>query len=431
MHRIVSFLLALAVCAFAHAAPPPVPPGSVTIQLGAGQVPSDVKVTKRKGATSKQVLVTVNPDWPVTILEHMTMHGGLPVDMVDVPTFAKGSTEFRIKPATLDTAPSSEGAFRTECPKPVKLAFDDSLVYPKKPGESHLHPFFGNDGSDAFSTAESLRTTGGSTCHGGIANRSSYWFAGLKDTRTDKPIVPDTLVVYYKPGVFSVTKGYGWAGADGVWHEVTITDPATGRPARKFPGFSDLPPGLAMIAGNPSRSTPRVSADAFDFRWSCITPKGTTSQTSEIPIDCPVTSPVPSYIIQEVMFPPCWDGKNTDSPDHKSHMSYVVQVKNEGDPRGWSHYECPSTHPVVIPAITFNAHYLVTPDMLPINWRLVSDTYKGPSGYSSHGDWRNGWGIDPADPEKKRTISSVWIRNCFEALRDCHADLLGDGRMLY
>src|SRR5262245_47196774 len=38
-----------------------------------------------------------------------------------------------------------------------RTAKDDPIVYPGSPGLSHSHDFFGNDGTDAFSTYESLR----------------------------------------------------------------------------------------------------------------------------------------------------------------------------------------------------------------------------------------------------------------------------------
>jgi hypothetical protein len=45
-----------------------------------------------------------------------------------------------------------------------------------------------------------------------------------------------------------------------------------------------------------------------------------------------------------------------------------------------------------------------------------------PGGYSSHADWVNGW---------EKAISDAWAAGCVEARRDCHAHLLGDGRMMY
>ena len=43
----------------------------------------------------------------------------------------------------------------------------------------------------------------------------------------------------------------------------------------------------------------------------------------------------------------CWDGKNIDSPDHSSHVSYPETGTFES--RG----TCPSTHPVKIPQLMF------------------------------------------------------------------------------
>ncbi|MGK3966620.1 hypothetical protein WMF01_39210 [Sorangium sp. So ce1667] len=46
---------------------------------------------------------------------------------------------------------------------------------------AHLHTFLGNTLADAFSTQKSLATTGNSTCHGGIINRSACWVSSLID----------------------------------------------------------------------------------------------------------------------------------------------------------------------------------------------------------------------------------------------------------
>jgi hypothetical protein len=86
--------------------------------------------------------------------------------------------------------------------------------------------------------------------------------------------------------------------------------------------------------------------------------------------------------------------------------------------------KCPTTHPVAIPEISFNILYAVTEANAMLRWRLSSDTYdpRLPAGYSSHGDWFNGW---------KPEIMNAWIKNCDQAAKDCHAHLIGDGRMLY
>ena len=94
------------------------------------------------------------------------------------------------------SASEPSGNFRTICSF-SHLSFDDPIVYPGQPGLSHLQMFFGNTLTDAYSTYQSLRTTGGGTCQGGPVNRSAYWAPALLNA-AGQVLVPDTMIVYYK-----------------------------------------------------------------------------------------------------------------------------------------------------------------------------------------------------------------------------------------
>ena len=274
--------------------------------------------------------------------------------------------------ATVELPPaSSAGAFRVSCGA-SHMAFDDPIVYPGQPGKSHLHVFFGNTGTNASSTPASLAATGNSTCDGGTVNRSGYWVPAMIDMRTGAPVVPHGLGVYYKTGFVAPT------------------------------AIKALPTGLRMIAGDP-----KASAPGGPSRYKCESDYNLFHGPS---LDGAERCPVGDTIIAEVFFPQCWDGINLDSPDHKSHMAYT------------SGGACPATHPVPTPEITFNVHYKVTEAGSTLRWRLSSDNYSGPAGYSSHGDWFNGW---------KPDVMSTWVTKCNNASVDCHAHLLGDGRMIY
>lgn len=51
-----------------------------------------------------------------------------------------------------------------------------------------------------------------------------------------------------------------------------------------------------------------------------------------------------------ITFPTCWDGKSTDSPDHRSHVAYADgAAANDVGPTG----TCPASHPVVIPQLMY------------------------------------------------------------------------------
>lgn len=57
--------------------------------------------------------------------------------------------------------------------------------------------------------------------------------------------------------------------------------------------------------------------------------------------------PCPGGIRATIVFPTCWDGKNLDSPDHRSHMAYSP------DGKAFAGSTCPSSHPVRIPGVMY------------------------------------------------------------------------------
>jgi len=134
----------------------------------------------------------------------------------------------------------------------------------------------------------------------------------------------------------------------------------------------------------------------------------------------PKSCPPGDEIRYSIPFPQCWDGKNLDSPNHKSHMAYPVF--NDGP--SWipsRQYKCPATHPVVLPQITVIPAYDVPANGDTSSWRLSSDMYDPtqPAGYSRHADWFNGW-----DQE----IAQIWGKKCMQERRNCGTYMIGDGR---
>ncbi len=316
----------------------------------------------------------------------------LPVPIpTSLPVGDPGSPLFKVAPTYERPADSDTGAFRTTCAF-AKMARIDPIVFPGTVGQSHLHTFFGNVAVNENSTTDSLLAFGNSTCRGGIANRSGYWVPTMIDTATGQPVVPDALNVYYKSGAFTgdkLTRG--------------------------------VPQGLRMVAGNPTASAPRADNDVFAYRFKCIGgPNGENDKYGSAIPNCDLGASV----WQEIFFPQCWDGVNLDSPDHKSHMSYPVMVPDPTSTRGWPMQACPASHPVILPAITFNVIYTARSLNASLKWRLSSDNYDPaqPGGYSSHADWFNGWRHD---------VSEAWFQNCLVAKKDCHSHLLGDWRMIY
>jgi len=157
---------------------------------------------------------------------------GIEVDTTSLPVPQSGvsiamlTPPGAIPPAAMDRL--ADGAFRLLC-NWSKMAFDDPIVYPGQPGVSHHHTFFGNTEIDATTTSDNIRSKGMASCRGGTINLSGYWMPSMIDTATNKPVAPNSLLVYYKTGLWTYMN-------DG-----SVIQP--------------LPKGLKMIAGTSSNAT--------------------------------------------------------------------------------------------------------------------------------------------------------------------------------
>jgi hypothetical protein len=205
---------------------------------------------------------------------------------------------------------------------------DDPIVFPGKPGASHLHTFVGNRTTNASSTFGSLRA-GGTTCLRSD-DTAAYWVPALYQGTS--LVLPQAATVYYRR--------------------------ASLQPVSAFPN------GLRVIAGDATATGPQSMRVTF---WSCGAGSGVAA-SSMVPT-CPAQRG--SFLRLHVRFPSCWDGRRLDSPDHKGHMAYAV--------RG----SCPSTHPVPVPAIAQIYRY---PTRGGEGFSLASGGQ-----FSAHADFFNAW----------------------------------------
>lgn len=236
--------------------------------------------------------------------------------------------------------------FVAECQFSHRLP-DDPIVLPALPGASHSHDFFGNRATDAFSTYQSLLGATGN-CNP-APDISSYWVPTL--FRGNTAIVPTGITFYYLG---------------------EVNNPAAIR---------STPVGLKIVAGN-SRATGPSDSIA---RWSCL-------HRGEVPpsknfVVCPAGSMLETYLD----FPQCWNGRDLDSADHKSHMAYPVAGN------------CPAAYPVVLSKLRMVLRYPVSGDTSQL--RLSSG-----AGYTFHGDFFNVW--PPAEMDRR-------VRNCINVVIKC------------
>lgn len=293
------------------------------------------------------------------------------------------------------------GIFRINC-EFAHAAYDDPIIYPGRAGAAHLHNFYGHKTASAATTAESLFVAGNSSCQGDNLNRSSYW-------------VPTLLAP-------STTASSGWqvvhpiAGADSVAHELFYYSVAVG----DLRSVQTYPVGLRMIAGTAS-TKPGDSQATTVARWHCLSWQSTDGTNPRWSPSIPECT-LPDQVRFDLFFPSCWNGRDLDSPDHKSHMAYPVVAA------GRNSASCPTSHPVPVPRVSYHYSFPVVPgnadrvSRSSKGWRLASDNFTVGSGvaggWSLHGDWFNGW-----HPE----VLQALITNCLHTGLDCHDGNLANG----
>lgn len=324
------------------------------------------------------------------------------------------------------------GAFRIGCTF-SHVGFADPIVYPGRPGMTHLHVFFGNTSTDSYSDVENMATVGNSTCAGGTINRTGYWVppmiyhcpAGSTDgcdrSRDGEIQYPSANEAYYKSDCC-----YNSTGNNAIVMSM------------QWP-----PAGLRMIAGS-ATSTAVLTTHRYDCE------PGPGANYDHIPTTAEVNANTASRgdgvnacqtLWHLIYFPQCWDGVNLDSPNHQSHMKFADAFLGCND----------SAYPVLFPTISYNIIYPIKSPADLDHLRLSSDqpkltaagacatlSHNWCAGATLHGDWLNGWAtaLTPI-PGTPRTfgITDAVLQNCLRPETgvsttrgygfDCHVDNIG------
>jgi len=231
----------------------------------------------------------------------------------------------------------------------------DPLVNPGSVPSPHLHQIVGGNSFNASMDPATHDLPTASTCTTCTFTEdfSNYW----------------TAVLYFRArnGTFKRVPqlpNQGLRGNGGITvYYIPSSDAST-----KVTAFK---PGFRMLVGDASR---RSAGNDHKVCHRCMPASGDNSN-----LNCasPDGQTLPKGfcaggIRSIITFPTCWDGKNTDSVDHKSHVSYSSVVSGAGNVG--SNGNCPSTHPVKIPQV-----------MLEIIWDVSAIC-----SLSQHSSWLSG-----------------------------------------
>jgi len=283
---------------------------------------------------------------------------------------------------------ATDGAFRFVCGGDGPLAYDDPIVHPRAPGRSHGHLVWGSREFDAFTDGAALAAEARTNCNATehSLNRSSYWMPWVEfiaGPNAGKVLRPDSVTNYYKRGK----------------PDSPQCTPGSGR---MMGTCVDLPNELRIVAGwdmlKPTEPSARMS-------WYCST-SGNRHWPNLDDLFAAGCAPG-AILVANVILPYCWDGKNLDVPDHRSHMAYPSYGS-------WGYARCPPTHPFVIPTTEYKAMFTVRADMVRVeggvarsNIRLSSDAMNpgAKPGSTLHADYFEKW-----DARAK----ALWHRNCID-----------------
>lgn len=192
------------------------------------------------------------------------------------------------------------GSFTSRCGTNANghLNPDNFIVAPGvSNGAQHLHDYVGNLSTDAFSTDESL-SAAGTTC--GRSDKSTYFWPVIRDRRSEE----------------NANSPEGNVGRVLRPRQATMLFRGTGETVTAMPRF------LRVITGD-AKAVTNGPAQA-KAQWTC---SGFTNRiTTKYPI-CPRNS----QVMRILDFPNCWDGQNTDSANHRTH---IVFPQNGRCPQG-------------------------------------------------------------------------------------------------
>lgn len=222
-------------------------------------------------------------------------NGPEPADFVDIRSVRPDADRPRKRRG------ASRGSFTTDCGRNENGKFnpDNVIVAPGvSNGAHHMHDYVGNQANDAFASDDDL-ADGATTCRNQGDRSTYYWpVLRLQNGQDEDDVDADG------------------GGRDQNTGEIQTPSQVT----LKFVGspvgrVTAMPRFLRIITGDAKAFT---NGDAnANASWSC-----TGFEDRQLKDKYPIC-PEGSQVVRTFAFQNCWDGQNTDSANHRSHVAFA------------------------------------------------------------------------------------------------------------
>ncbi|KAF9885417.1 hypothetical protein FE257_012939 [Aspergillus nanangensis] len=286
----------------------------------------------------------------------------------------------------------ADAFWRLPCRGTSGLARIDPLIDPGEPS-SHAHIVHGSSGFSMSSDASAL-LAGDCTSCGVRQDKSAYWAPALYfiDEDGDAEMVDEVggLLAYYLlygEGVEAFPEGFRMIAGDPF--------------IRSFDWPIPDPPKSEWTGAQASQKALAQKALGFNCLNYAETPEPSLGRHF-LPNKTFLDEHCTDGVRFELMFPSCWNGKDTDAEDHKSHMAYPSLVMDG---------TCPEGYETRVVSLFFETIWNTYAFKDRNGYFALSNG--DPTGFGYHGDFMHGWESGVLEQAVKQcTNPSGMVEDC-------------------
>lgn len=279
----------------------------------------------------------------------------------------------------------------------------------------HAHNIHGGKKFDFTTTSDKLKESECTSCTV-MKDKSAYWTPTMYFVKPDGTAIPvktkDGLLVYYLlfgDNIQAFPHGFGMLAGD--------------KSLRSFDGEFPDKPKASWTGDDLKQSSLAQKALGFNCLNYQKSPEPTLWRHTMPPTKSYLDDNCTDGLRVELKFPSCWNGKDLDSPDHKSHVAYPNLVI-DGD--------CPSGFESRIPSLLYETIY----DTYAFKGEEGKFVFSNgdPTGCGYHGDFITGWddvdflqeAVDTCTNESGRVEDCPVFQNhlqSYDDMRKCQIEL--------